>query len=515
MNDLLRQGIAAAKAGQRERARDLLMQVVEQDEENGLAWLWLSGVVDSLDDREVCLENVLSIDPDNTLARNGLELLYRQLMREGTAAAKAGQRERARELLTRVVEYDEKNIPAWLWLSDVVDGLDERQVCLENVLSLDPYNDAAHKGLGLIQRQKEEQQPPPAFVTESPVMTRAQTPATPAAAILRDDFASRRPPEPEPEPPPPPRDEFGNEYLCPYCATLTEPQDRKCQACGGNLWIKFRQQEKRSTLLWTLISFQFFNTFQLALFPVLILAYALVKAVMASLGDVDVSNPLALINVYLELPTALSPEVGSAALATVPRFVFFLSFLPCLFAGVVLVGLFLRWKPVYYLLLADAGFGVIIAFTAMILARNIAYGVIGLALALVRLYLVFQVEADFQWERRRFVLHLDRGLSSGTDFIIRGNLYNQRKMWAMAAIHLRQAAGLLPNDPDCHLALTVAYLRLNQYEQAVQALDRVKSIIPGDPKVEKLQVLLDELHPSDMSESTDSKRSMDNVHPSV
>jgi tetratricopeptide (TPR) repeat protein len=477
MDDLLRQGIAAAKAGQREHARDLLMRVVEQDEENGLAWLWLSGVVDSLDDREVCLENVLSIDPDNTLARNGLELLYRQLMREGTAAAKAGQRERARELLTRVVEYDEKNVPAWLWLSDVVDGLDERQVCLENVLSLDPYNDAAHKGLALIERQKEEQQPPPASVTESPVMTRAQTPATPAAAILRDDFASRRPPEPEPEPPPLPQDEFGDEYLCPYCATLTEPQDRKCQACGGNLWIKFRQQEKRSTLLWTLISFQFFNTFQLALFPVLILAYALVKAVMASLGDVDVSNPLALINVYLELPTALSPEVGSAALATVPRFVFFLSFLPCLFAGVVLVGLFLRWKPVYYLLLADAGFGVIIAFTAMILTRNIAYGVIGL--------------------------------------VIRGNLYNQRKMWAMAAIHLRQAAGLLPNDPDCHLALTVAYLRLNQYEQAVQALDRVKSIIPGDPKVEKLKVLLDELHPSDMSESTDSKRSMDNVHPSV
>ena len=69
----LRAGIAAAKAGQRERARTLLMRVVEQDEENVSAWLWLSGVVDSLDDREVCLENVLTLDPDNDAATNQTE----------------------------------------------------------------------------------------------------------------------------------------------------------------------------------------------------------------------------------------------------------------------------------------------------------------------------------------------------------------------------------------------------------------------------------------------------------
>ena len=75
---------------QRERARDLLMRVVEQDEENALAWLWLSGVVDGLDDREICLENVLSIEPDNTLAQKGLQVLRQQqveqLVREGVAA---------------------------------------------------------------------------------------------------------------------------------------------------------------------------------------------------------------------------------------------------------------------------------------------------------------------------------------------------------------------------------------------------------------------------------------------
>ena len=87
MQDLLDQGIAAVKAGQREHARDLLMRVVEQDDENALAWLWLSGVVDSLDDREVCLENVLSLEPHNEMARKGLDILRRQkaeqLMRLG------------------------------------------------------------------------------------------------------------------------------------------------------------------------------------------------------------------------------------------------------------------------------------------------------------------------------------------------------------------------------------------------------------------------------------------------
>jgi hypothetical protein len=68
----LREGIAAAKAGDAERARDLLLQVVDADEYNEQAWIWLSSVVDDDADRKVCLENVLSINPDNNLAKAGL-----------------------------------------------------------------------------------------------------------------------------------------------------------------------------------------------------------------------------------------------------------------------------------------------------------------------------------------------------------------------------------------------------------------------------------------------------------
>jgi len=76
-SDLLQQGIALARAGQREQARNILMQVVELDEQNESAWLWLSGVVDSDDDKAVALENVLALNPNNEWAKRGLKLLGR------------------------------------------------------------------------------------------------------------------------------------------------------------------------------------------------------------------------------------------------------------------------------------------------------------------------------------------------------------------------------------------------------------------------------------------------------
>jgi tetratricopeptide (TPR) repeat protein len=78
--ELLRRGITAAQAGRREEARQLLLHVVELDERNERAWLWLSGVVDSRDDRRVCLENVLAINPGNPHARQGLRHLDQQIV---------------------------------------------------------------------------------------------------------------------------------------------------------------------------------------------------------------------------------------------------------------------------------------------------------------------------------------------------------------------------------------------------------------------------------------------------
>ncbi|MBN1979641.1 MAG: tetratricopeptide repeat protein [Anaerolineae bacterium] len=78
VTELLKRGIAAAKAGRKEEARQALLQVIELDERNEQAWLWLSGVIDSVEDRRVCLDNVLAINPDNPYAQQGLRHLDRQ-----------------------------------------------------------------------------------------------------------------------------------------------------------------------------------------------------------------------------------------------------------------------------------------------------------------------------------------------------------------------------------------------------------------------------------------------------
>lgn len=49
--DTLRRGIAAAQAGHKTEARNLLTAVIEADESQAEAWRWLGQVVDSLDDK--------------------------------------------------------------------------------------------------------------------------------------------------------------------------------------------------------------------------------------------------------------------------------------------------------------------------------------------------------------------------------------------------------------------------------------------------------------------------------
>ena len=77
-NDLLQQGMAAARRGDRAQASSLLQQVLELDERSEQAWLWLSGVVDDPADAITCLENVLTLNPNNAAALKGLSHLQEQ-----------------------------------------------------------------------------------------------------------------------------------------------------------------------------------------------------------------------------------------------------------------------------------------------------------------------------------------------------------------------------------------------------------------------------------------------------
>lgn len=75
-----------------------------------------------------------------------------RLLEQGIRAVREGNKEEAQAYLMRVVEKDEQNAEAWLWLASAVETDEEKITCLENVLVIDPYNEKAERSLAEIRR---------------------------------------------------------------------------------------------------------------------------------------------------------------------------------------------------------------------------------------------------------------------------------------------------------------------------------------------------------------------------
>jgi hypothetical protein len=74
-------------------------------------------------------------------------------LQQGILAAKAGDKSRAFNLLTRASEIPAASEQAWLWLSGVVNDDSERLFCLDHVLRINPNNELARRGAAVL-RQK-------------------------------------------------------------------------------------------------------------------------------------------------------------------------------------------------------------------------------------------------------------------------------------------------------------------------------------------------------------------------
>ena len=72
-DELLAQGAAAMRSGERARARQLLAAAVRADPRNAQTWFWLSGALDDPAQQRECLERALALDPEYAAAQHGLE----------------------------------------------------------------------------------------------------------------------------------------------------------------------------------------------------------------------------------------------------------------------------------------------------------------------------------------------------------------------------------------------------------------------------------------------------------
>jgi hypothetical protein len=147
IESLLEKGIQAARDKDKKRAQDILTHVIQIDQYNEKAWLWLSSVVDTPADKEICLENTLLINPDNTYAAMGLQYIRQQdefspptvLPRlTGKRTPQKSKRSASEPVATppnvRVCPHCGFHNPGWAYLCDRC-STDLRQESLKQVLS--------------------------------------------------------------------------------------------------------------------------------------------------------------------------------------------------------------------------------------------------------------------------------------------------------------------------------------------------------------------------------------------
>ncbi|MCB9078634.1 MAG: thermonuclease family protein [Anaerolineaceae bacterium] len=77
-------------------------------------------------------------------------------LKKAIAAIKAGDKETARDFLLALLNEQPENEAAWLWLTNAVDGYEQKVKCLEQVLAINPANEKAKQGLIFLQKKHDK-----------------------------------------------------------------------------------------------------------------------------------------------------------------------------------------------------------------------------------------------------------------------------------------------------------------------------------------------------------------------
>ena len=364
-----------------------------------------------------------------------------QQLKDGILAVRRGDRAQGRDLLLQVVAADNRIEPAWFWLSQVMDDPADQLIALENVLALNPANEAARAAieplrqrLGLVPAPAVAAPPPP------PETPGSAAPAAPPATLPSDDEALDNDPD-----------------QCLYCGKITESEAAACPHCGRSLLRAGPLEGKAAYVGLILVSVAILQ------FSILQPGATLI-AVLAQSGEVTAFLSSALFWVMLARIT-----------------LWLISFLFIITSQVV--------API-----AAAGAGVIdwaIIGLSVVLGwltkgPAVTYAVLDLGLVgLATSVLVGRAQA-----RVRQHLVVDRDAYGHGEMYRRGEDYARQGKWALAALHWQKAMVLRPSIAQYYKSLSLAQARLGRHAQALRTLRSGAEMIPDDPDWPALVTML-------------------------
>lgn len=421
----LRAGITAVKKGDRSQGRELLEKVLAVDERNETAWLWLSGAVETAEDRRLCLENVLTINPDNTLAQKGLAKLI-QVAPKTTESGKTQivRREYAPVSTAAALLYPESQVKTWEWRDPTA---------------------VANKGI---------------------------TTGYQASESYSDIWTKAVP-------------------LCGYCAQELTPEDGRCPQCKKQLVAKsfrYANPSTNLTTLWVLL----LGMGQLLILQMLynILAQ---KNFAAAVG-----NGVVMVW-FVALAFCVHFRQSWAHLIAIYSLV-----------AIILVSL-LRWVlPTDLAVLGLANIDPAIQHFLLPLTTGLGETVrlfILVAALLALFYAIVKAGPDFDQVAVRQVAALTRGPSSAADFNAAATQLARNGLWATAVLHWQNAAAKAPQNIAYQESLGNAYAQLGFYERSLDVLQSAQQRTGSPERQAIIQQLIQTVQAKIEAQSDQTKQS--------
>ena len=369
------------------------------------------------------------------------------LIQAGIKALKAGERDQARKLLTQAVKQDERNEKAWLWLSGAVKTKEERRLCLENVLAIDPDNATAIKGLTKLgfPIPKPDPLPPPEPEPDikedwsTPYFDPANVPAdvnNPHAQKYQDVWSSSDP-------------------ICAYCAHPIQRGDKRCGNCKRPLIGKELVNPTRSR-------------------------YLTIWVILRSVGHLlTLLGLVAITAVFADLP--LEFQVASTFIIWLVGGVFIL-----ISAGLT-AALYFRQAWAYWLSVIGLVLSIGSSFAGSVLQATSPTPVqsaqvpSGLAficalpfivIQVAYIYMIFMAFGDFKKEKMWRIAIASERIKEPMRLDSMGQTLAKRSMWASAILYWQRAAGLNPGNTAILRRLANGYAYLGFTERSLDTLNQ-------------------------------------------